>query len=46
MTELAWLIMGVLLGGCIGITVMCCLQLYRVNAYEVEIQKLKEQLKK
>ena len=46
MTELAWLITGVLLGGCIGIPVMCCLQLNRVNAYEAEIQKLKEQLKK
>lgn len=46
MTELAWLITGVLLGGCIDITVMCCLQLNRVNAYEAEIQKLKEQLKK
>lgn len=46
MNELAWLITGVLLGGCIGITIMCCLQLNRINAYEAEIQKLKEQLKK
>ena len=46
MNELAWLITGILLGGCIGITVMCWLQLNRVNAYEAEIQKLKEQLKK
>ena len=46
MNELAWLIAGVLLGGCIGIKIMCCLQHNRINAYEAEIQKLKEQLKK
>jgi hypothetical protein len=46
MTELAWLIVGLLIGGCIGVTLMCCLQLNRVNDYESEIRKLKEQLKK
>ena len=46
MTELAWLITGLLLGGGIGITLMCCVHLNRVNAYEAEIRKLKEQLKK
>ena len=46
MTELAWLITGLLLGGCIGITIMCCLQLNRVNDYESEIRNLNEQLKK
>ena len=46
MNELAWLITGVLLGGCIGITTMCCLQLNRINAFEAEIQRLKEQIKK
>ena len=46
MTELAWLITGLLLGGCSGITIMSCIQLNRVNDYESEIRKLKEQLKK
>ena len=46
MTELAWLIVGLLLGGCIGITLMCCLQLNRVNDYESEIRKLKAQMNK
>ena len=46
MTELAWLIVGLLIGGCIGVTLMCCLQLNRVNDYETEIRDLKSQLNK
>jgi len=46
MSELAWLVVGLLLGGCIGVTLMCCLQLNRVNDYESEIRKLKSQLNK
>lgn len=46
MTELAWLITGILLGGCIGIMLMCCLQLNRINAYEAEIRSLKKKLNK
>lgn len=46
MTEFAWLIVGLLIGGCIGVTLMCCLQLTHVNDYESEIRKLKEQLNK
>lgn len=46
MTELAWLITGILLGGCIGITLMCCLQLNRINVYEAEIRSLKKKLNK
>lgn len=46
MTELAWLIVGILIGGCIGVTIMCCLQLNRVNDYESEIRELKLQINK
>ena len=46
MTELAWLITGILLGGCTGITIMCCLQLNRINDYESQIRYLKGKLNK
>jgi hypothetical protein len=45
MTELTFLIIGILIGGCFGATTMCCFQLNRVNAYEAELHKLKKQLK-
>ena len=46
MTELAWLIAGLLIGCFIGVMVMCCLQINRINDYEAEIQRLKDQLNK
>lgn len=39
MTELTFLIIGILIGGCFGATTMCCFQLNRVNAYEAELHK-------
>ena len=46
MSELAWLIVGLMVGGCVTLCLMCCLQLNRINDYESEIRRLKEQLKK
>lgn len=31
MTEFIFFIIGCLLGGCIGVTMMCCLQINRLN---------------
>lgn len=44
MTELVWLIVGFLLGGCISTVILCCLQINRHNEYERELRKLKEKL--
>lgn len=45
MTEFVFLIIGILIGGCFGLSLMACLQLNRVNFYEDEIRKLKKQLR-
>lgn len=42
MTELAWLLAGLLIGGCIAATILCCIQINRVSYYEQEIQKLRQ----
>jgi len=44
MNEFVILVIGILLGACIGTTILCCFQLNRINAYEAEIRKLKQQL--
>lgn len=44
MNELVWLIVGLLLGGCIGIGILCCFQINRIGYYEQEIRRLKAQL--
>lgn len=45
MSELVFLIIGLLIGGCLAVTFMSCLQLGRINRYEAEIRRLKEQIK-
>lgn len=44
MSELAWLLAGLLLGGCIAVTVLCCVQMNRINDYEQEIKRLQQKL--
>lgn len=46
MTEFLFFIIGLLLGGCIGVALLCCFQLNRINEYEYQIRKLKSQLAK
>ena len=41
MSELAWLFTGILIGGCIGISILCCMQINRINDYEDEIRRLR-----
>ncbi len=38
--EVAMLIIGLLIGGCISTVLLCCLQINRVNYYEQTIKSL------
>ncbi len=31
MSELAWLFTGILIGGCVGISILCCMQINRIS---------------
>ncbi len=44
MSELAWLFTGIFIGGCIGIGILCCMQINRISYYEQKIRRLKEKL--
>ena len=44
MSELAWLLAGLLIGGCIAVMVLCCMQINRINNYEQEIRRLQQKL--
>lgn len=44
--EVAMLIIGLLIGGCISTALFCCVQINRVNEYEKTIQNLLEKLNK
>lgn len=46
MSEFLFFLIGLLLGGCLGVIILCSFQLNRVNAYEAQIRKLKSQLAK
>lgn len=36
-----WFILGMMVGGCMGVLLMCCLSIHRVNKYEAEINRLR-----
>ena len=44
MAALLWFLAGLLIGGCIGTVVLCCVQINRSNRYEREIRQLRSQL--
>lgn len=44
MNELLWLLVGLMIGGCISTAILCCLQVNRINHYEQEIRRLKNEL--
>ena len=46
MSEFLFFLIGLLLGGCLSIILLCGFQLNRVNDYESQIRKLKAQLAK
>lgn len=37
MSELLFFVLGLTIGGLTGITIMCCLQINRINEYERQI---------
>lgn len=39
--EIAMLIIGLLLGGCFGFSILGCMQINRINEYEDEIRRLR-----
>ena len=43
MSELLFFVLGLTIGGLTGVTIMCCLQINRINEYEnkIEIPKRK-----
>ena len=41
MSEFPLFIIGLLLGGCIDIAFLCCLQINRINDYESQIRQMK-----
>ena len=41
-----WFMLGLLVGGCIGIMVMCLFQINRLNEYERQIREIEEKVKK
>ena len=44
MAEFAWLLVGLLLGACLGVSGVCFLQMNRNSHYEQEIRKLRNEL--
>lgn len=46
MTEFVFLLIGLMLGGCLGIGILCCMQVNRICHYEQEISRLKAELRK
>ena len=46
MAEFAWLLVGLLIGTCLGVSCICCLQINRSNHYEQEIRRLRAELER
>lgn len=46
MTKLLCVIIGMMIGVCMAVLFMCCLQINRINEYEAEISGLKTELNK
>ena len=42
--EIAMLIIGLLLGGCVSFCILGCMQINRINECEAELRKLRSQL--
>lgn len=43
MMEALWFVIGLIIGGTLGTIIMCCFQLHRVNRYEAELRRLREE---
>lgn len=41
MSELLFFVLGLVIGGLTGVTIMCCLQINRINEYEKKLKMSK-----
>lgn len=42
MSELLFFVLGIIIGGLSANVIMCCLQVNKINDFEAEIKKLKQ----
>ena len=42
MSELLFFVLGIIIGGLSATVIMCCLQVNKINDFEAEIKKLKQ----
>ena len=41
-----WFLLGLIVGGMIGITIMCIFQINRLNDYELKLQEIEEKARR
>ena len=41
-----WFLLGLLVGGMIGLTIMCLFQINRLNDYELKLQEIEEKARR
>ena len=41
-----WFLLGLIVGGMIGITIMCLFQINRLNDYELKLQEIEEKARR
>ena len=41
-----WFLLGLIVGGLIGLTIMCLFQINRLNDYELKLQEIEEKARR
>lgn len=41
-----WFLLGLILGGVIGLTIMCIFQINRLNDYELQLREIEEKARR
>ena len=41
-----WFLLGLIVGGIIGLTIMCLFQINRLNDYELKLQEIEEKARR
>ena len=41
-----WFLLGLIVGGIIGLTIMCLFQINRLNDYELKLREIKEKARR
>jgi len=42
----SWFLLGLILGGVIGLTIMCIFQINRLNDYELQLREIEEKARR